>query len=125
MKNNKKILNELNNLTEYQECCLLADYCQALKLTFSHLAQSTFTTNWAVKMKNSRMGVNRGVPDYLIIIPKKDKNILLFCEMKRKKGGVVSPEQKNWIEKINKTNDCLAFVAKGFEEAREKIKSLL
>ena len=109
-------------LTEYEECCLLADYCRAMKITFSHLAQSTYTTSWPAKRRNGRMGVNSGVPDYIILLEKAGETKLLFCEMKRVKGGVISDEQQKWTEKLNKVSGCMAVVCKGFEEAHNIIK---
>jgi hypothetical protein len=107
-----------NMLTEYEECVLLADYLRAMKIPFSHLAQSTFTKSWGVKIKNSKMGVNKGIPDYIIFL----KNKLLFIEMKRVKGGVISQEQTDWLKRINSVDGCLGVVCKGFDEAHKIIK---
>lgn len=59
------------------------------------------------------MGVRRGFPDYVVITNKE----VLFIEMKRKKGGVVSPEQDEWISVLNQMG-LRAEVCKGFDEAR-------
>jgi len=48
----------------------------------------------------------------------------LFIEMKRKQGGVVSKEQKIWIEKINETNGVKAYLARGFEQAQSIVKGV-
>jgi hypothetical protein len=63
-------------------------------------------------------GVTRGIPD--IQIP----SLNLFIEMKRQKGGVVSPEQKDWI---NYLNECgyIAIVCKGFEAAKAEIINII
>ena len=57
-------------------------------------------------------GVRKGVPD--LFIPE----WLLWIEMKRVKGGKLSPEQSDWIDYLN---DCghLALIANGFDEAKE------
>ena len=92
-------------------------------LLFSAIAQSTWTTSWNQKLKNNRTGLRRGVPDLIVIIPAEksadDKPYLLFIEMKRAKGSVVSPQQKVWIEAINSVlaDDVAAFVAHGANEA--------
>ena len=105
--------------TEYEECVMLANYLTLKEVLFSHLAQETFTRSWGIKMKNKRMGVNPGVPDYIIITPKG----LLFIEMKRSKGGKVSPEQQSWINELNVFEDVEAVVAHGFDEAVEILKT--
>lgn len=70
--------------------------------------------NKTIAMKLKREGVKKGVPD--IFLPEWN----LFIEMKRKKGGVVSKEQKEVMEKLEKAGyKCL--VARGFEQAKEII----
>ena len=56
-------------------------------------------------------GVRKGVPD--LFIPE----WLLWIEMKRVKGGKLSPEQSNWIDYLNGCGH-LALVANGFDEAK-------
>ena len=59
----------------------------------------------------------------LVFVPsvksKDGENYLLFIELKRVKGGVVSPEQQIWIESINSitSQNVAAYVAKGADEA--------
>ena len=55
-------------------------------------------------------GVSRGVPDLFIPALK------LWIEMKDLDGGVVSEEQKDWIEYLRQHGYC-AEVANGHEEA--------
>ena len=63
------------------------------------------------------MGVTSGVPDYLIVTPKE----VLFIEMKRISGGVVSSNQKEWLVALRGAGvNCS--VCKGFDEAREFLK---
>lgn len=107
------------------ECVALTNYLELLKeqgkvIVFSHTAQETYTKSWKQKNKNKRMGVRSGVPDYLIVTKKK----LLFIEMKRKKGGVVSKAQKEWIKAINGVGGN-AVVCRGFEEAKKVIEKEL
>jgi len=75
----------------------------------------------AVNLK--RQGVNPGVPDMMIPVP--NKNYAgLFIEMKRKKGGVVSKYQKEWISRLNSLG-YKAVVCKGFEEAKKVIEEYM
>lgn len=100
-------------------------------LLFSATAQSTWTTSWNQKRKNYQTGLRKGVPDLIVIIPAEksadDKPYLLFIEMKRTKGSVVSPEQKVWIEAINSilAEDVAAFVAYGADEAIKIVEPYL
>ena len=71
--------------------------------------------------KRARMGYGKGVPDYLIIV----NNNLLFVEMKREKGGVVSHEQKEWIEQLNKIAGVKAYVCRGAMEAINVVERIL
>lgn len=69
----------------------------------------------AAKLKVT--GVCKGVPD--LFIPE----WRVWIEMKKAKGGRVSPEQKDWIEYLTGCG-YIAFVANGCEEAKEKIMEL-
>lgn len=114
--------------TEQQEAEKLADYLRLKGFLFSHIPNETFTKNWGTKMKNKRAGVNRGIPDYIIILPanKIKKQRLLFCELKRKKKSlsVLSEEQKKWIEELNKCDE-LASVFYGADEVIDYIETYL
>lgn len=62
----------------------------------------------ATKMKNE--GVSPGVPDLYIPAWK------LWIEMKRIKGGSVSPDQKDWIAYLEGIGDTVA-VCRGSDDA--------
>lgn len=111
-------VRDLLNPTEYYECLDLVEYLDILKnqgkvKLFTHIPNETFTKSWNVKRKNKLMGVRKGFPDYVVITDKE----IVFIEMKRKKGGVTSPEQKEWIEAFRSLG-LRAEVCKGFEEAK-------
>lgn len=113
--------------TEDEEQMALVDWLELVGLRFAHIPQSTFTRHMGVKMRNKRLGVRAGVPDMMILIPphrsKDGEGHLLWIEMKRRKGGVVSTEQREWLtafmmlESVN----IDAMVAKGWDEAREAV----
>jgi len=107
-------------LTEEQEQEKFVIWLQEMKYKFSALPLSTYTKSWAVKMRNKRQGVRPGVPDLMIIV----ENFLVFIEMKRGDGGVISNFQKDWIEKLNSCTGVKAFVCAGAEEAKRKIRSI-
>ena len=72
-------------------------------------------------MRSKRMGVNPGVPDYIVIVGTK----LVFIEMKRKdkKLSRISAEQLNWLEDLNKCG-VVAIVCYGADEAIKVIESV-
>ena len=60
-----------------------------------------------------------GIPDLVILL---GNGKICFVELKRQKGGVVSEEQKKWIEYLN-NNGYPAKVCKGCDEAIKFIES--
>ena len=64
-------------------------------------------------------GVKSGVPDIFLPYPT-GKHYGLYIEMKRKKGGILSANQKIWLEYLNEAG-YLAVVCKGEEQARHTI----
>jgi hypothetical protein len=63
-------------------------------------------------------GVSSGVPDLCIPAWK------LWVEMKRTKGGSVSPEQKDWIKYLEDVGYCVK-VCKGAENAKKQIQAFV
>jgi hypothetical protein len=59
-------------------------------------------------------GVTPGVPD--LFVPA----WLLWLEMKRETGGVVSPVQRDWISYLESIGHRV-IVGKGFEDAKRQI----
>jgi predicted type IV restriction endonuclease len=116
---------QLPPLTEYAECCLLAEYLDRLKqqgkiILYSHIPNGTWTPSWSQKVRNKKMGVSSGVPDYLIVT----NGRAFFIEMKRKKGGRQSDEQKVWqLSLINVGIE--AHLAYGFDEAKVIVDALI
>jgi hypothetical protein len=70
--------------------------------------------NVIVAQKLKAEGVKAGVPD--LFFP----SIRLFIEMKRVKGGQVSPQQKHWHDRLTKAGYTVA-VCKGAAEAVQVI----
>lgn len=135
-KNAKKnqiseVTKKVRNHEEDDVTKQVTEYLEVLKLQgkvvlFSHVPQETFTKSWVTKKKNKEMGVRAGVPDMLIVYPDR----VLFLELKRLKGGVLSDAQKAWIEALNAVQIpsmaaghqyVVAKVACGFDEAKEII----
>ena len=107
---------------EDDEQITFVQYLEMRGLKFSAMPLSTFTKSWAVKNRNRQMGVRPGVPDILVALPSIG---LLWVELKRVKGGVLSQAQVEWLEVLNQCPGTEAVVAHGAEEAIAAVESLL
>lgn len=114
--------------TEYQEQCKIFEWCNLnistypqLEFIFSTLNGIRLPIGLAVKAK--RNGLKKGVPD--IIFPFNNKHYNgLYIELKRVKGGIVSNEQKRFLNYLN-SQGYLAVICKGADEALSQIKFYL
>ena len=86
------------------------------------------------RAKQARMGVKSGVPDIFIFdSPERAIREMVGCEikrfkgiaieLKRKKGGRVSKEQKEWLNKLE-DRGWLTRVCKGADEAIDLLEEL-
>jgi len=107
--------------TEFEEQKNFCEWLTLKNIKHSSIPNSTYTKSWSQKMKNKQSGLNPGLPDLLICLP----NILLFIEMKRTKGGVVSEVQKEWIDTLNEYPSVYAKVCKGYDEAVKFVEDCL
>ena len=110
---------------ETEECKAFAQYLrlkqnQGKVVKFTKTCQETFTKSWKQKNKNKAEGLEAGLPDYLIVLPKK----IVFIEMKRQRLGVTSSYQKEWIDALLLARQEV-FVCKGCDEAIEVVESLI
>lgn len=105
--------------TEEVEQRIVVEYLELKGHKFSHIPNSTYTKSWKVKMRNKEQGVRAGLPDLVAIV----NNNLIWIEMKRKKGGVLSAAQKSWIEALEAAGQTVR-VCKGAEEAIKFIQEL-
>lgn len=100
--------------TEQQEAEALAIWLTVHGYTFTHIPNETGSDpaarRRAVRMK--RAGVSKGFPDYLIFKDGKKWAI----ELKRRKGGRASPEQRKWLG-ILAAHGFIAAVCNGCDEA--------
>lgn len=105
--------------TEYEEQVAVVQYLELKGHKFTAIPNSTFTKSWNVKRKNTALGLRAGLPDLIAII----NDNLVFIEMKRQKGGVLSQSQKDWIKALEDAGQTV-WVCKGAEPAIENIKKL-
>jgi hypothetical protein len=106
--------------SESLEASRLVDWLRMKGLKFSHVPNESSSKKQGVK--NKRAGTSKGVPDYLVLLPGSG---VLWLELKRVKGGRVSPEQKEWVEALNKLPGQFAYVAYGFEDAKRLVEKHL
>ena len=70
-----------------------------------------------------RQGVKSGVPDICLPVARGASHGL-YIELKRQKGGRLSPEQTDWLVALGEQG-YKAVVANGFDEARRTIERYL
>jgi hypothetical protein len=95
----------------------LTEYLEILKsqkkiAVFTHISNETYTKSWTTKSRNKAMGVRPGTPDYIIVYP----HTILFLEIKREKGGVMSQSQNEWQKALIDAG-VPAIRANGIDEA--------
>lgn len=107
---------------EKEEQIAFVDYCNARNITVVS-TQNGFKMpktafNWAAYSNSlKRMGLSKGFPDLIVLERNKSQtHEVLFIEMKRQKGSRVSPEQQEWITRLDNNGYCVG-IAKGFESA--------
>lgn len=107
---------------EDQEQSILANWLDKNKILFYHVPNGG-SRNLIEAVKLKRMGVKAGVPDICIPVARKGHHGL-YCELKRRAGGVVSESQAYWLEQL-KLQGYYVFVAKGADEAIKCIKNYM
>lgn len=108
--------------TEAEEGRRLVAYLRVKGYKFSHIANETGSGRGArfQGIRNKQQGTSKGFPDYCIITK---NNNLIFIELKRLKRSVVSPEQIDWLQALEKTG-AFASICKGANEAIKFIESV-
>lgn len=100
--------------TEADEARTLVSYLRLRGYRFHHSPNETGSSMEARRraIRVKREGTSPGFPDYLIITSRG----VIAIELKRTKGGTVSPEQREWIEALNVAG-VPAYVCRGAEQA--------
>lgn len=116
---NAKKKNEDNIPLEKDEQKLLCKWLKENKI--GHFATGLgvklgLDVKYVASLKSQ--GHYSGIPDLVVLL---GNGKICFVELKRQKGGVVSEEQKKWIDYLN-NNGYPAKVCKGCDEAIEFIK---
>ena len=125
--------NKEYNPLEDVECIRFSNWLSVHKIPHCHIANESRSGSRSAMIRGAklkRMGQSKGVWDYEVYIPRKGITGTVDCyeiakvEMKRRKGGVVSPEQKAW-GKVYEKAGIACKVCKGCDEAIDFIKSLM
>lgn len=121
------------NPLEDDEAIAFSQWCKLNNIPHHHIANESRsgTRNAVIRgAKLKRMGQSRGYYDYDVFVPIKgatgevDCYELIKIELKRKVGGRVSPEQKEWGE-IYEMAGIPNAVCKGADEAIEFVKKFV
>lgn len=112
-------------LLEDAESLIFANWLRVSGFTFTHIANER-KTHIALGRKLKRMGLCKGFPDYLVIVPIEGKKHVVYIEMKRKMKSLseVSPKQKEWVQELNECEEVEAYIAYGADDAIAFIQSL-
>lgn len=114
---------------ERDEQIAFVEWLELKNLKFTATAHSTYTPYKKQLVNNWLMGLRRGFPDMIVIIPK-EKSVdgtarLLFLEMKRKKKYDIKEEQVKWIECLNHVDNVHAKIVFGADQAIEMVSHFL
>lgn len=114
--------------TEGEEQATLFHWCDMVKGKYPELQLLFHIPNGGERRKSeaARMkaeGVKPGVPDLFLPVARVNYHGL-FIEMKRRKGGRVSDEQREWIGNLL-ANGYAVEVCRGWEEAKDAIENYL
>lgn len=118
---------------EEDEQIAFVQWCNIMGLTVHHSGNEIGGSTSAMKaraVKMKKMGTSKGFPDLLVLIPvcgiddHIDSYQLCAIEMKRRKGSTTSPEQRQWIKKLELAGIPCA-ICKGADEAINFIKNLM
>ena len=110
--------------TEAQEQIWITHHLDRLGLTYFHVPNGGHRRIQTASLLK-KMGVKSGVPDLIILEPPPAHPDAkgLVMEVKRSKGGSLSRNQEDWLERF-KGAGWIAIVCKGAEDAYEQLQTL-
>jgi hypothetical protein len=118
---------------EEDEQMAFVQWCRIMGLTVHHSGNEIGGSTSAIKaraIKMKKMGTSKGFPDLLVFIPitgatgEIDSYQMCVIEMKRRKGGTVSKDQKRWLE-ILQASGAMCAVCHGADEAIAFIDAIM
>lgn len=110
--------------TEEQEQVTLAQWLDLHGICWFHTPNGGHR-NVVVAKKLKDQGVKPGVPDVIVVDrpPKSRDNVGVAIELKREKGGSVSPDQRQWLDSLRERGWIVA-VCRGAGEAINLLEEL-
>ena len=116
---------KLAQISEHQEQASLFQWRDAMLRSMPELRLLFAIPGQGVaRLKNLQIeGYQKGIPDMMLAVARGEYHGL-FVELKRRKGGKVSPEQYTWIAALA-SEGYAATVCYGWDEARETIQRYL
>ena len=121
------------NPLEDDECIAFSNWLKLNNIPHAHIPNESRSSSKSAIIRGAKlkkMGQSRGVWDYEVYVPIKgitgdvDCYELLKIEMKRRQGGVVSAEQKQW-GKIYELAGLSCKICKGADEAIKFVSKYL
>lgn len=106
--------------TEHDEQKAFCKYLDFVHLTYFAVPNGS-NKSMTARRKFKAEGLKAGVPDMVILL---EGGKTVFIEMKRKRGGTVSKEQKEWLERL-RVLGFDAYICKGAKEAIEVVQKYL
>lgn len=129
MINSLKSMRKKNTTPkEYQEQEAIFRWAEKMQTRHPELAMLNGSLNgvrlsMGQRIKAKRSGMKAGIPDINLPVPK-GKYHGLYIELKRKKGGKLSREQKLWLQSLSDYG-YFACVCKGRKAAIEVIEKYI
>lgn len=114
--------------TEHEEQAALMDWIYLTSWKYPELNLFYHVPNEgkrspAAAMKLLAEGLKKGVPDNFLPVARGGYHGL-YIELKRTKGGKLSPEQRQWLDDLN-AQGYLAVECKGWEAAAKVIENYI
>lgn len=112
-----------NNEEEHEQA-VVADWLDQRGILYTAVPNGG-KRNVVTAARLKRQGVKRGVPDLLIFDspPSEPKMVGVAIEMKRRAGGRVTPEQREWLRALD-YRDWVSLICRGADQAIEKLTEL-
>tara|TARA_Y100000310_G_C20321529_1_gene640949 strand:- start:118 stop:594 length:477 start_codon:yes stop_codon:yes gene_type:complete len=111
-----------DNPLEATEQCKLASYLDRLNVLWNHCPNERKTSPIQGARMN-RQGRKKGYPDAMVYDLAPENNRPTAIELKRRKGGRLTPEQREWLKRLQALNwNC--YVAHGADDAITYLRKL-
>jgi|SRR5579872_1222238 hypothetical protein len=120
------VKTKLDVPNEWQECLAFYKWAQSrddlrgLLVRLPNDGKRTGAAGHYMRMT----GLTRGLPDFMLLVPRPPTFHGLFIEMKRRDGGRKSVEQDAMLLLLNKQGYCAVY-AHGADEAIKKVEQYL